>query len=326
MYKFYLGEKEREMKTSWDELTPGEFIIIAGLLKRFSKGDITLFDLRILMTLLLIGIDIKRIRTGGHMDENIYHLSRELDFFFRIEYEDEKAFSAFSPKLRQQLLKKFPEDLEQLPEVRVAARLKKHIHLNVEFGKNILPEVKKGRMSLPGYKFVIIDNIAQTSLTALQYAEAQKVVSQYNQNESSALLDLLCGILYQDNYSEEIALELDKQFAGINSDIKEAVLLNFLAITNFIVHRTKYAILFDRPKKSTKQHKYSLGLSENMYMLSKKGYGDSKQMENAGLFKFFDLLIKEMSDQAAELKASGKKLGEIAEIMNLTIEQVNDLL
>jgi hypothetical protein len=326
MYEFYLGEKKRTMKTSWYELTPEEFILISGFLNRYRKGDIALFDLRTLMTLVLIGVDTRRIRTGGHMDENIYHLSRELDFFFRIEYDDKKAFSAFSPEIRKQLIHKFPEDLEQIPEVRAAIKLKKHIRLNVEFGKNILLDIRFGRRHFPGYTFIITDGIAQTSLTALQFSEAQKVIAQYNHNESSQLLNLLCGILYQCGYSEEIAIDLAKQFSPVGHQVKEAVLLNFLAITNFIVHQTKYAILFDRPKKSTKERKYSLGLAENMYMLSKKGYGDSRQMENAGLFKFFDLLIKELADQAAELEAAGKKKGEIATAMNLTIEQLNDLL
>jgi len=269
------------------------------------------------------------MRIRGHEDqfnENIYHLTRELDFFFRIHYDDEKAFSAFFPETRKQLTQKFPEDLPQDPEIRAALKLKRHIRLNVEFGKNLIPDLHYGRQRFPGYTFVITDGIAQTSLTALQFSEAQKVIGQYHENESDRLLSLLCGILYQCGYTEEIAVDLAMQMAPIESGIKQAVLLNFLAITNFIVHRTKYSILFDRPKKSKKDHKYSLGLADNMYMLSKRGYGDSRQMENAGLFKFFDLLIKELADQVAELRAAKKKIGEIAETLNLTIEQVNDLI
>jgi hypothetical protein len=139
-------------------------------------------------------------------------------------------------------------------------------------------------------------------------------------------LNLLCAVLYQTGYSEHTTIENAVLFKNVEQHIKEAILLNFLGITNFIVHQTKYSILFDRPKKSEKkENKYSLGLAENMYMLSKKGYGDSQQMENANLFKFFDMLVKELADQVAELSAAGKKKGEIAEIMNLTIEQVNEL-
>jgi len=327
MYKYYLGDKEHEMKTSWNELTPNEFIAASSLFTQFRNGSITLFDLRNFMALLLIGADTRRIRTGGHMQENIYRLSRELNFFYFIDYDDKKAFSAFPAELRKQLIQQFPEDfLNQTPEVRAADKLKKTIRLNIEFGKNMLPVIKNGRQSFTGYTFTITDSIAQTSLTALQFSEAQKVVAQYNQNQSSQLLNLLCGMLYQVGYTEETAISLQNQFASVNNNVKIAILLNFLAITNFIVHQTKYAILFDRPKKSKKEQKYSLGLAENMYMLSKKGYGDSRQMENASLFKFFDLLIKELSDQAAELEAAGKKKAEIAEAMNLTIEQVNDLI
>lgn len=325
MYEFYLGENKHSMKTSWEELSQEEFIITSIVLNRYLRGEITLFDTRVLLAMLLIGL-YRRIKTGGHMDENIYRLSRELDFFFRIEYEDQKAFKALSPEIRKQLSRKFPEDLEQVPEVRAAAKLKKHARLHAEFGKNFIPVIQHGRQKLTGYAFDIIDGIAQTSLTAIQFTEAQKIVTQYNENHSSRLLDLFCGILYQQAYTEEAALNLANQFHSINQEIKEAVLLNFLGITNFIIHQTRYAILFERPKKATKSGKYSLGLADNMYMLSKKGYGDSRQMENTGLFKFFDMLIKEMADNAGALKAAGKKLGEIATAMNLTIEQVNELL
>lgn len=327
MFEFYLGEKRHEMKNSWYELSQDEFVKVCSVINRFRKAEINLFEARVLLTMLLIGLDIKRVRTGGHMDENIYKLSRELNFFFRIKYEDQKAFKAFSPEKQQLLIKNFPEDLEQDPEVRVAVRLKKHIELNIEFGSNIIRTVRQGRNKLNAYTFEVTDGIAQTSLTALQYSEAQKVISLYSQNQSDQLLNLLCGILFQNGYKEETAVELSKQYKGIDHEIKDAVLMNFLAITNFIVHQTKYSILFDRPKRSGKgSNKYSLGLADNLYMLSKKGYGDSKQMEDAGLFKFLDMLIKEMADQVHELKAAKKKISEIATIMNLTIEQVNDLI
>jgi hypothetical protein len=317
------------MKNSWTELSQKEFITVSSLIRQFQKGELNLFEMRVRLTLILLGLDIRRMKIRGNEDtlnENIYHLTRELNFFFKIEYEDQKAFSHISAEVRKQLLHTSPEDLPQTPEIRAASKLKRHIRLNVEFGKNIIPELQIGRRHFPGYTFNVTDGIAQTSLTALQYSEAQKIIAQYAQNESSALLSLLCGILYQVGYSEEVAVDLARQFSVVEHAVKEAVLLNFMAVTNFIVKETKYRILFDRPKKSKKEQKYSLGLADNMYMLSKRGYGDSKLMENAGLFKFFDLLIKELSDQVAELKGAKKKLAEIAEIMNLTIEQVNDLL
>lgn len=318
------------MKNSWYELTSKEFITAASLLRQFQRRELNFFEVRIHLVLLLLGLDIRRMKIRGNEDqfnENIYHLTQEIDFFFRIEYEDKKAFSLLSPEVRKLITRKFPEDLPQDPEIRAALKLKRYVRLNVEFGKNIIPDLRIGRRCFPGYSFTVTDGIAQTSLTALQFSEAQKIVTQYGQNESTQLLSLLCGILYQVGYREEIAVDLAKQFYPIEHSVKEAILLNFLAVTNFIVYQTKYSILFDRPgKKAKKEQKYSLGLADNMYMLSKRGYGDSAQMENAGLFKFFDLLIKELSDQVAELKAAKKKLGEIAEALNLTIEQVNDLL
>ncbi len=328
MFEFYLGDHKHSMKTEWHELSADEFVKVSQLISCFRKGEYSLFDIRVRLVLLLCGIDISRMRIKGNEDrlnENIYQLTRELDFFFRIEYENEKAFAQFSPEMRRQLSRKFPEDLPESPETRVASKLKKHIRINIEFPANLIPDIRFGRQRFPGYTFIVVDGIAQTSLTALQFAEAQKISSQYWQNESGQLLNMLCGILYQCGYSEPTAMELSERMQPVPRHIKEAILLNFSAITNFIVHSTKYSILFERPRKSKKNGKYSLGLVENMYSLSKRGYGDSHLMENANLFKFFDLVIKEMADQVDELHRAGKNKGEISEIMNLSIEQLNDL-
>lgn len=328
MYEFYLGDNKHTIKNAWEELSPEQFIDIAELLSHFRKGEVSLFEMRVLVTCVLIGINPRRLKIKGHEDqfnENIYRLSREIHFFFRYEY-DPKSFSAFSPEMRKLLIHTSPDDLPETPESRAAIKLKRNVKIEAEFGKNLIPHIRLGRQKYTGYTFDIVDGIAQTTLSALQYSEAQKVIGQYYEKESAELLNLLCGILYQTIYRENIAIDLARQFKGVEHKIKEAVLLNFLAITNFIVHRTKYSILFDRPKKAKKEQKYSLGLADNMYMLSKKGYGDSRQMEDAGLFKFFDLLIKELGDQARELEGLKKKKTEIAEIMNLSIEQVNDLL
>ncbi len=329
MYKFYLGENPYSIKTSWEELSADEFISISGLIEKFRKGILNLFELRTFIILILLGFKNRRLRIPeeNKLEENIFMLSREVNFFFRIEYDDKKAFAALSKEARLQLLHYFPEDIPEAPEIRAAIKLKKHIVLDIEFGKNILEEIRHGRQRYPGYIFTIADGIAQTSLTALQFSEAQKIVGQYSLNESDQLLNILCGVLYQPGvYSEAIARDRSRVYSSLPREVKLAVLLNFCAVTNFLVHQTKYAILFERPKKSKKVGKYSLGLAENIYMLSKRGYGDSLQMENANLFKFLDLLLKELTDQVAELHAMGKKKDEIAETMNLTIMQLNEIL
>lgn len=350
MYNFFLNDNQHTIKNQWDELSTEEFIFLNSLLKQFRMGLISLFDVRTVLVLKLMGVDVRRInlKKSGNLNENVYHLSRQMNFFYKIVYEDKKAFSAISAKYKKQLENTFPEDLPQDPEIRAAAKLKKQITVSAEFAKNLVPELKIGRTRYVGYQFNIIEGLATTTLTALQFSEAQKVVQQYAKTESHDLLNLLCSILYSPFekggrgdlspsgggaggglYSESQSIAHSIQFKKVDTATKEAILLNFCAITNFIVHQTKYSILFCGPeskKETKKSKKYSLGLADNMYMLSKKGYGDSIQMENSNLFKFLDLLIKELADNVHELEKAGKKKAEIAEIMNLTITQINELL
>lgn len=329
MYEFYLDNKKHSIKTSWEELSPDEFIDISGLLERFRKGEFNLVEVRTLVVLVLLGLKGRHLRLplDNHLAENIYMLSREVNFFYKIQYENQKSFASLSAETRSQLLHSFPEELPETPEIRAAIKMKKQVVIDMEFGKNILQQICHGRQRYPGYLFTTADGIAHTSLTALQFSEAQKIIAQYANTESDQLLDLLCGILYQPGpYSESLARERAQVYSKLPREVKLAVLLNFCALTNYIVHRTKYAILFEGNRKTKKAGLYSLGLADNIYMLSKKGYGDSLVMENSNLFKFLDLLLKELTDQIAELKATGKKKDEISEIMDLSISQINDLL
>ena len=340
MYEFYLSVDEQKgggnkyaIKNCYEELSEAEFILLNKLIRHFKQGLLSLIEVKTLFVLHLLGFNIQRLNYKAMRNvftENIYRLTREISFFYRIVYEDEKKFSALSSALQQQLKTMFPSDLPETPETRVAAKMKRHIVIYAEFGKNIIPSLKIGRTKYTGYTFNITDGLATTSLTALQFAEAQKVVQQYAQTQSNELLNLLCSILYSPVaglYSENHSAAYALQFKKVANEVKESILLNFCAIINFIVHKTKYSILFLRPqgKKEEKKKTYSLGLVDNMYMLSKKGYGDSLQMENSNLFKFFDLLIKELKDNVQELERAGKTKPEIAEALNLTITEINEL-
>jgi len=252
-----------------------------------------------------------------------------VNFYLMIRYKNEKAFNNLSEGTRIKLHKWLPEDLEQTPEIRAASKLEKFFIIDAVFGKNILTCLNIGKKSYSGYLFYIVGGVAQTSLTAMQYSEAQNLVAKYYRSPDPELLNLICAILYQVCYNEQKVRDLARIFADLSELQKQAVLVNFCAISSFIIKKTKYSILFDRPKQTATVKKHTdfyLGLAENIYQLSKRGYGNTELMENANLFKFFDIMIKEMADTACELKHSGKKPGEIAEIMNLSIEQLNKLL
>jgi hypothetical protein len=269
---------------------------VSGLLIRYTKDKLDFDDLRIGLTLILSGLKIPTNLTKIEQDrfnENIYLLSRNANFFFFVDYADKKTINSFSRKTQALLLRNFPEDLEKSPEIEIAIKLKQAVKLDIEFGKNLIPVINFRRKHFHGYSFDIIDGIAKTSLTAMQFSEAQKVMYQYSQNESEQLLSLICGILYQVPYKKENTIDFAKKFRSLPTTIKEAVLINFIAVNNYIGLRTKYSILFDRSE--IKERRF-VGLEGNLYMLSNWIYKNDTQFENIELFEFLDGVAKELTN------------------------------
>lgn len=330
MFEFYL-KKKHYIPDQWEELNPDQYISLVDALLKYRRGEFDYMGAKVYIVLNLLGLKPRRMRDKEkeqRMDENIYHLSRHINFFFRIEYQNKKTFKSFSDENKQLLKRMLPEDIESNdPELRVARKMNKWYEVDAVFATNLLPEIKIGRRRYQGYIIDYTDGIATTTLTAAQFADAQTVFNQISEKPTSDLLSLLVAILYQDdNYNERKARELAPVFNKLPHVVKQAVFLNFSAIQEFIVTKTKYSILFSRPKKKKASKKYDIGLNESIYQLSKAGYGPKKQMEKTTLFEFFDIMIKELQDAVNAMHEMEKDVNEIADKTNLTITQVKELL
>jgi len=333
MYTFYLGENEYSIKDKWEELTPEETIYLVDLLSQYLTGKIKFYDVRILFTIYIMGYKPRRIRNYEKQqmrDENFYKISQNLTFFFEIKYEDQKKYVNLAKKTKELLKKHLPEDLEETPEIRVAAKMNRWFEVDGVFSKNLVPQLKIGRKVYKAYTFELMDDIAITSLTAQQFTDAQNIYTQLLRKSNTELFNLFCAVLYQgETYSEDIARKTASVFGKISNKEKQAVLFVFSGIQEFIITRTKYSILFSREKKNKKAKqpkKTGLGFENTIYSLSKAGYGSVKEMQNLPLFETFDLMIKNMADTINQLKDADKDVAEIAKITKLTINQVNELL
>jgi hypothetical protein len=290
------------MKNAWEELTPSDFVKVSSLLKSYRKGEFDFSELRIRLVPILAGLRINeimlRIRNKKDKErvwENIYHLSLKVNFFFWIDYEDKKAFARLPRKLQGELLKNFPEDIITDPdELDPINSLKRQIRIDLEIKKNLMPEMIHGRYHYPGYTFEIINDIPRTSLSARQFSEAHRILSQYLQNESEDLLSMLCATLYQKEYSAETTKNLTKYFLRVSYSIKDAVILNFIGINNFIARRTKYSVLFEPSVKSITDT--SFGFESNICLLSWFLFEGNRPIENVNLFRFLDELINELKN------------------------------
>ena len=105
-------------------------------------------------------------------------------------------------------------------------------------------------------------------------------------------------------------------------EIKQAILMNYMAIHIFLSQKTKYAILFSGTG-TDKKGKITLGFHDSIYSLIKAGYGDVEKMN---LVKFLDLMLKELKDSVKVLHDNEMSLQDIAAKSKLTVQQVKSLI
>ncbi len=234
------------------------------------------------------------LRSNKPTNENIYRLTLEIGFFFRIDYDDKRKMIKFPHKLRTELIHKFPEDVELNDNVAIARQSKRKIRLDIICGKMFLTNIVTGRQCFHRFEFNVKEGIINTSLLTLQYVDAQKMLVRYINTESTKLLSLICGTLFQMGYSRERANELAIQFEKVPFSIKEAIMLNFIAINNYLGRSLKYSILYDGTCSSEIKNTTSPGLADFFCLLSEYIYKDARIDENMGLIKFLDLHLKEI--------------------------------
>ena len=105
---------------------------------------------------------------------------------------------------------------------------------------------------------------------------------------------------------------------------KNAILLNYVGILNYLFYQTEYSILFKTTGTGKKKSK--LGMSAILFSMSEKGYGSLNEVAKFDLFTFFDLIYKGISDSVHECQALEMKKDEIAEKLDLPVSTINQFL
>ncbi len=313
-----------QVKNTWEELSSFEYLAVLDYIILFMSGKMSMTELKQMVFFLLTGL-----RTRLHPDpdkaiqqaENISRISREISFMFQIHYENQKTFSKL--KLREQLSRSLPQDLEQTPEVRWALTAKKEVTIDLVFCKNLIPHIGRRRHVLNGYSFDVQDNILITSLTAAQFIDAQTVAGEIQETGKESLLDLLAAILYCKKYDSQEAARMSKEFSWLDTRTKKGIYINFNAIQAYLFTKTKYALLFNDPEPSKKKPKHNLGLGAVAHSLIKAGYTD---VDNSNLVKFFELMYTELISNVTGLHKSGLSIDKISEQTGLSLNKINEIL
>jgi ribosomal protein L32E len=316
--------KKYRYPDQWEELSSEQYLMLIELLLEFMQGHISAQEVRLAYFLNIANINpraiVKRNRERFH--ENLFRITRTLNFMFRYEYPD-GSLDEIEPELRKSLAKTLPNDLPDHVELQYVKKLKRQTLPDFLFAKNLLPEIEISRKKYPGYIFELHDEIIHTTLTAEQYVNANLLYGKYIDMRNTSYLDTLVATLYCPKGSDAIAFA--ETTAKLDNVDKQAVFICFQAIQTFLATRTKYAILWNR-KPAGKNDKLSLGLSDSIYSLSSAGYGSLSEVSQMPLTAFFDLLVKNIIDAVKTLRDMKMKKDEIAEKTGLSLAQINKII
>jgi hypothetical protein len=316
--------KKYHYPNQWEELSPEQYLMLVMLLLEFMQGNISAQEVRLAYFLDVSNINPKAIikRNRERFNENLFRITRTLNFMFRYEYP-EGSLDEVMPELREFLAKTLPGDLPDHIELQYVKKLKRQTLPDFVFAKNLLPKIKIAGKTYPGYCFELHDEIIHTTLTAEQYVNANLLYGKYIDVRNPSYLDMLVATFYCPEGTDAIAFAATA--AKLDSVAKQAVFICFQAIQTFLATRTKYAMLWNR-KPADKNDKFSLGLSDSIYSLSSAGYGSLSEVSQMPLTAFFDLLLKNIIDAVKALRDMDVKKDEIAEKTGLSLSQINKII
>ena len=317
-----LLKHEYEFHSEWEELTQEEALIVFSIIRRLEERKISINHARAELFMRMSGINIPREKREGAFWANVYQVASAFRFFYKYVYTDE-GFKHLSADTRSKLEKYLPFELEQTPEIRVAANMPVSYTFDMVFGRNLVTTIKHKNRVINTYSFSNADGIITTSLTALQYVDAIAIVKKYCETQSPTVLDLLVSILcHAMPYTSLGASDEQKLYTDINQDLKLAILYNFMAICQWIRTRTHFNILW----LSTKKSKPSDSVGDMIYSISKEGYGTPDQVSNMNLVVMLELMKKITIGNIQSLHAKKVKLVEIADITGYPVEIITKLI
>lgn len=299
-----------KIPSSWEELSSKQFIKIAEALSEFSIGRIQFDMLRIKIVYAVVD-GLKVDPKNEILCENVYRLSERLTFPYKYVYD--KRYKQLSPTLQKQLEKNLAAQLDNSdPEVRVAHKMTPKVDIDLCISQQLIPKLGSTKI---GYTFSSSNGIIDTNLTAEQYIDANNLIREMRK-EHDFVLNTLVDVLYPGHSKKSIP------YAD-----KIAVYYNYLGIASYISQLPKYDLLFNKESSSQNSEKASpLGAEGNLYFISEKGYGDHKSICKLSVFVYLDILLKQTIDSILSLHSYQVKPSEIANKLNLSIQQVNTII
>lgn len=278
--------KSYDVATRWSELESDQFIPLASAIERFELGAIGFDEFRIAVVAAILRIDMRKTRLTDTLAENFFRISEKLTFPYSISDD----------------------------------RDRKVINFRIILDRQMVPEMGK----YSGYSFECKYGMADTSLVAEQYVDAVSLMQLYSRGHDEQVLDRLVSVLYSGEPYGTRHISLVRS-SVLPHNLKIAAYYNFRGILEWIRRLPKYDLIYNKTEDRSSMS-FPMGLEGSIYTLAKAGYGDYRQICGMNLFTYLDLLLDQSIESLRTLKGCGLKPVEIAEKMNLSVEQIAELI
>ncbi len=278
--------KTYQIPSRWCELDKVRFISLCRAIDRFETGKTDFDKFRLEVVAALLKIDFRNMKITDTLCENFFRISEQLTFPYTIREENGRRYVDFEIILDRQML----------------------------------PTASYRH----GYTFTFNDMMAETNLTAEQYIDAISVMRIYSNSRKIGMLNKLFAILYAEHpYGPKTIKAVRPN--SVPMRYKLAAYYNFRGILEWIRRLPKYDTIFNR-SGSTSSESSPMGIEGSLYSMSKTGYGSLEEICKMNIFTYLDILLQQTIESAHQLQGAGLKPGQIAEKMNLSVEQVSTLL
>lgn len=310
MISFSLGKHTYKIPNAWDELTQRQYLLLVPLLDKMTSGALSLCQVRVKWLLAIMHLERIRIRPdqADVFTDNLYTLSRQITFFWYVDYGE--AAIDLAPDVRK-LVRKLPaEDVVSTnPELRYLQRIDYSIRLDAVWAKNLIPAIDAGCREYSGWDARIEAEMLTTTMTTRQFTQGYDLLLSIGNGYARSSMLLLTALLYGIDAHGEDSGDLEL----LDDDLLQAIVLNFQAFVSFIFTKTHFSVLWNRDLPAKPNRKVSMSMSEGVYALCNKGYGNYDQVENMPLMTYLSILRADLISSVRSMHDTGSAPEKIAE-------------
>lgn len=316
-----------EIPNSWNALSADDFRFVAEELGRMALGETSPGAIRLHLLCRLMGWKLRRVTDEDAMG-TLLVLASQLTFLFLIDYgKDNDLIADLSPE-DQEYCRRIDPWQSQLPIARALRRLDYRYIPDLCFASQKVPTISASGKTYKGYTILCDDNALTTSLTALQFLEAQQLLQRIDcaqPEKVQRLLVLLAAILYfpGERYSSEAAHRFAQELKAVDPITLQCIMLNFRAFTAFLFERTPFSLL-TKFKGKTPAAITTDGI-DALYDLAKDGLGSVGEVEQINLITYFRLMRKKTIDAVRQMKDLEWDLAKISKESGLPIRIVESI-